>query len=55
MVPASFAWRWGSLKYAGTVTTAFVMVPPRYTSAVSFISGESLTKFLQGSRDEDEI
>ena len=38
MVPASLvAWRCASLKYAGTVTTAFLMSRPRYASAVSFI------------------
>jgi hypothetical protein len=31
------AWRWLSLKYAGTVTTASVTFSPRYDSAVSFI------------------
>mmetsp|Transcript_7322 Transcript_7322/g.30476 ORF Transcript_7322/g.30476 Transcript_7322/m.30476 type:complete len:294 (+) Transcript_7322:1093-1974(+) len=31
------AWRCESLKYAGTVTTAFLMSRPRYASAVSFI------------------
>lgn len=36
--PASFvAWRCESLKYAGTVTTALLTVPPRYDSAVSRI------------------
>mmetsp|Transcript_12926 Transcript_12926/g.31187 ORF Transcript_12926/g.31187 Transcript_12926/m.31187 type:complete len:255 (-) Transcript_12926:183-947(-) len=35
---ASFvAWRCESLKYAGTVTTAFLMSLPRYASAISFI------------------
>jgi hypothetical protein len=35
MRPASFvAWRWLSLKYAGTVTTASVTFSPRYSSAV---------------------
>mmetsp|Transcript_20019 Transcript_20019/g.55616 ORF Transcript_20019/g.55616 Transcript_20019/m.55616 type:complete len:214 (+) Transcript_20019:1573-2214(+) len=38
IVPASLvAWRCESLKYAGTVTTALVMVVPRYASAVSLI------------------
>ena len=33
--PASLvAWRWLSLKYAGTVTTASVTFSPRYSSAV---------------------
>jgi len=36
--PASFvAWRWLSLKYAGTVITASVTFSPRYSSAVCFI------------------
>src|SRR5678809_926295 len=36
--PASLvAWRCASLKYAGTVITAWVTVSPRYDSAVSFI------------------
>ena len=36
--PASLvAWRWESLKYAGTVITALVTVSPRWRSAVSFI------------------
>src|SRR6516225_6192265 len=38
ILPASLvAWRWLSLKYAGTVITASVTVSPRYASAVSFI------------------
>ncbi|ESS64158.1 hypothetical protein TCDM_07867 [Trypanosoma cruzi Dm28c] len=38
IVPASFvACRWESLKYAGTVTTAFFTCLPRYDSAISFI------------------
>ena len=38
IAPASFvAWRWESLKYAGTVTTASRTVPPRNASAVAFI------------------
>jgi len=38
MRPASFvAWRWLSLKYAGTVTTASVTFSPRWSSAVCFI------------------
>jgi hypothetical protein len=37
--PASLvAWRWPSLKYAGTVTTALPTSSPRYSSAMSFIS-----------------
>ena len=36
--PASLvAWRWLSLKYAGTVITAWLTVSPRNASAVSFI------------------
>merc|ERR1719498_1086936 len=31
------AWRWESLKLAGTVTTAFFTSLPRYASAISFI------------------
>src|SRR3954471_5613944 len=35
--PASFvAWRWSSLKYAGTVMTALSTVSPRYASASDF-------------------
>src|SRR3954470_23496630 len=35
--PASFvAWRWSSLKYAGTVMTALSTVSPRYASASAF-------------------
>ena len=35
--PASLvAWRWLSLKYAGTVMTAWVTFSPRYASAASF-------------------
>ena len=38
ILPASFvAWRWVSLKYAGTVMTACVTVSPRYASASCFI------------------
>merc|ERR1719313_2121922 len=38
MAPASLvAWRCESLKYAGTVTTAFLTVLPREDSAISFI------------------
>jgi hypothetical protein len=37
MVPASLvAWRWASLKYAGTVMTASVTGSPRYASASRF-------------------
>src|SRR5215218_7541618 len=36
-LPASFvAWRWSSLKYAGTVMTALSTVSPRYASASAF-------------------
>src|SRR5215207_6051896 len=36
-LPASFvAWRWSSLKYAGTVITALSTVSPRYASASAF-------------------
>ena len=39
MRPASLvAWRWPSLKYAGTVTTALTTSSPRYSSEISFIS-----------------
>jgi hypothetical protein len=38
------AWRCESLKYAGTVTTAFLTSLPRYASAVSFI----LTRIIDG-------
>mmetsp|Transcript_39711 Transcript_39711/g.119972 ORF Transcript_39711/g.119972 Transcript_39711/m.119972 type:complete len:224 (+) Transcript_39711:947-1618(+) len=38
ILPASFvACRWASLKYAGTVTTAWETFPPACASAVSFI------------------
>ena len=37
------AWRWESLKYAGTVTTAFLISLPRYASAISFI----LTRIIE--------
>ena len=37
MVPASFvAWRWLSLKYAGTVMTACVTDSPNFASASAF-------------------
>src|SRR5436305_1008248 len=37
ILPASFvAWRWSSLKYAGTVMTALSTVSPRYASASVF-------------------
>ena len=38
ILPASLvAWRWESLKYAGTVMTASVTFSPRCCSAASFI------------------
>ncbi len=37
ILPASLvAWRWSSLKYAGTVITALSTVSPRYASASVF-------------------
>ncbi|KAK3915541.1 ATP-dependent zinc metalloprotease FtsH 1 [Frankliniella fusca] len=42
-VPASFvAWRWASLKYAGTVTTASVTLVPRKVCAMSFMCASTM-------------
>ncbi|GET90209.1 heat-shock protein hsp70, putative [Leishmania tarentolae] len=49
IVPASFvAWRCESLKYAGTVTTAFFTCLPRYASAVSFIFSSTIELISSG-------
>mmetsp|Transcript_29772 Transcript_29772/g.77015 ORF Transcript_29772/g.77015 Transcript_29772/m.77015 type:complete len:450 (+) Transcript_29772:691-2040(+) len=50
MVPASLvAWRCASLKYAGTVTTAFLTSLPRKTSAVSFILTRTIAEISSGA------
>ena len=50
MVPASLvAWRWASLKYAGTVTTAFLTVLPRKVSATSFILTRIIAEISSGA------
>ena len=49
IVPASFvAWRCASLKYAGTVITAFFTSWPRYASAVSFIFVRTMAEISSG-------
>jgi molecular chaperone DnaK len=49
MRPASLvAWRWLSLKYAGTVITASVIVSPRKSSAVFFIFINTLAEISCG-------
>mmetsp|Transcript_21305 Transcript_21305/g.54268 ORF Transcript_21305/g.54268 Transcript_21305/m.54268 type:complete len:335 (-) Transcript_21305:313-1317(-) len=49
MVPASLvAWRCASLKYAGTVTTAFFTSLPRKASAVSFIFTSTIAEISSG-------
>src|SRR5690606_5526754 len=50
MRPASLvAWRWESLKYAGTVITASVTVSPRKASAVFFIFSSTLAETSCGA------
>ena len=50
MRPASLvAWRWLSLKYAGTVITASVTVSPRKASAVFFIFSRTLAEISCGA------
>mmetsp|Transcript_25358 Transcript_25358/g.59171 ORF Transcript_25358/g.59171 Transcript_25358/m.59171 type:complete len:434 (+) Transcript_25358:700-2001(+) len=49
MVPASLvAWRCASLKYAGTVTTAFLTSLPRNSSAVSFMRPSTIAEISSG-------
>src|SRR3954454_612825 len=51
MRPASFvAWRWSSLKYAGTVITAASTVSPRYASA-SALSFWRIIAEISGGED----
>ncbi len=50
MRPASLvAWRWLSLKYAGTVMTASVTFSPRKSSAVFFIFSSTLAEISCGA------
>jgi len=49
-VPASFvAWRCASLKYAGTVMTAFVTGCPRYSSAAFFSFCRTIAEICGGA------
>mmetsp|Transcript_17883 Transcript_17883/g.44316 ORF Transcript_17883/g.44316 Transcript_17883/m.44316 type:complete len:370 (+) Transcript_17883:716-1825(+) len=49
MAPASLVWRrCASLKYAGTVMTAFLIVQPRATSAVFFIFSSTMAEICSG-------
>mmetsp|Transcript_4680 Transcript_4680/g.6924 ORF Transcript_4680/g.6924 Transcript_4680/m.6924 type:complete len:223 (+) Transcript_4680:1006-1674(+) len=48
--PASLvAWRWPSLKYAGTVITAFFTSLPMYASAISFIFSSTMLEISSGA------
>ena len=50
IAPASFvACRCESLKYAGTVMTAFFTSPPRYASAISFIFSSTMEEISSGA------
>merc|ERR1711939_627923 len=56
ITPASFvAWRCESLKYAGTVTTAFFTSLPRYASAISIIGLPPAPREVLEDRVDDRL